>query len=146
MDLVHRDGYEIVSAKARRRSSGLLLPSLEVSHPVSTSSCRSSNTKVRRESSVAAWARTSYGTEFARRKPAKPGSLGASGTTRRPWLLSGHRPPHRVYPQGRIVLAVHCPPIADVCPEAPTQPVTRPSRSVATMLIDIYIDGFSLHW
>ena len=37
-------------------------------------------------------------------------------------------------------------PIADVCPEAPTQPVTRPSRSVATMLIDIYMDGFSLHW
>src|ERR1035437_3733490 len=38
------------------------------------------------------------------------------------------------------------PPIADVCPEAPTRPVTRPSRSVATMLIDIYMDGFSLHW
>src|SRR5882724_8826629 len=41
---------------------------------------------------------------------------------------------------------IACPPIADVCPEAPTQPVTRPSRSVATMLIDIYMDGFSLHW
>ena len=38
------------------------------------------------------------------------------------------------------------PPIADVSPEAPTQPVTRLSRSVATMLIDIYMDGFSLHW
>ena len=34
--------------------------------------------------------------------------------------------------------------IADVCPEAPTQSVTRPSRSVATMLIDIYMDGFDL--
>jgi hypothetical protein len=32
---------------------------------------------------------------------------------------------------------------ADVCPEAPTQPVTRPSRSVATMLIDNYIGGTS---
>src|SRR5450755_361918 len=41
---------------------------------------------------------------------------------------------------------IACPPIADVCPEAPTQSVTRPSRSVATMLIDIYMDGFSLHW
>jgi hypothetical protein len=41
---------------------------------------------------------------------------------------------------------IACPPIADVGPEAPTQPVTRPSRSVATMLIDIYMDGFSLHW
>ena len=39
-----------------------------------------------------------------------------------------------------------CPPKADVCPEAPTQPVTQPSRSVATMLIDVYIDGFSPHW
>jgi hypothetical protein len=29
------------------------------------------------------------------------------------------------------------PPKADICPEAPTQPVPRPSRSVATMLIDI---------
>jgi hypothetical protein len=36
--------------------------------------------------------------------------------------------------------------IADVCPEAPTQSVTRPSRSVATMLLDIYMDGLSLHW
>src|SRR6266849_1841844 len=35
---------------------------------------------------------------------------------------------------------------ADVCPEAPTQPVTRPSRSVATMLIDVYMDGSSPHW
>jgi hypothetical protein len=41
---------------------------------------------------------------------------------------------------------IACPPIADVCPEAPTQSVTRPSRSVATMLIDIYMNGFSLHW
>jgi hypothetical protein len=41
---------------------------------------------------------------------------------------------------------IACPPIADVCPEAPTQPVTRPSRSVATMLIDIYMDESSLHW
>src|SRR6266571_1470835 len=38
------------------------------------------------------------------------------------------------------------PPKADVCPEAPTQPVTRPSRSVATMLIDNYMGGSSLHW
>src|ERR1700688_4735875 len=38
------------------------------------------------------------------------------------------------------------PPKADVCPEAPTQPVTRPSRSVATMLIDVYMDGSSPHW
>ena len=36
---------------------------------------------------------------------------------------------------------IACPPIADVCPEAPTQSVTRPSRSVATMLIDIYMDS-----
>ena len=35
---------------------------------------------------------------------------------------------------------------ADVCPEAPTQPVTRLSRSVATMLIDNYMGGTSLHW
>ena len=41
---------------------------------------------------------------------------------------------------------IACPPIADVCPEAPTQPVTRPSRSVATMLIDVYMDGSSSHW
>src|ERR1017187_8692175 len=41
---------------------------------------------------------------------------------------------------------IACPPIADVCPEAQTQPATRPSGSVATMLIDIYMDGFSLHW
>src|SRR5216683_3698415 len=41
---------------------------------------------------------------------------------------------------------IACPPIADVCPEAPTQPVTRPSRSVATMLIDVYMDGSSPHW
>src|ERR1700693_558698 len=41
---------------------------------------------------------------------------------------------------------IACPPIADVGPEAPNQPVTRLSRSVATMLIDIYMDGFSLHW
>src|SRR5216683_5925250 len=41
---------------------------------------------------------------------------------------------------------IACPPIADFCPEAPTQPVTRPSRSVATMLIDDYMDGSSPHW
>src|SRR5260370_5882150 len=41
---------------------------------------------------------------------------------------------------------IACPPIADVCPEAPTQPVTRLSRSVATMLIDVYMDGSSSHW
>jgi hypothetical protein len=41
---------------------------------------------------------------------------------------------------------IACPPIADVCPEAPTQPVTRPSRSVATMLIDVYMDGSFPHW
>ena len=35
---------------------------------------------------------------------------------------------------------------ADVCPEAPTQPVTRPSRSVATMLINNYMGGSSPHW
>src|ERR1700683_1270889 len=35
------------------------------------------------------------------------------------------------------------PPKADVCPEAPTQPVPRPSRSVATMLIDNYMGGTS---
>ena len=35
---------------------------------------------------------------------------------------------------------------ADICPEAPTQPVARPSRSVATMLIDNYMGGTSLHW
>jgi hypothetical protein len=35
---------------------------------------------------------------------------------------------------------------ADICPEAPTQSVTRPSRSVATMLIDVYMDGSSPHW
>ena len=35
---------------------------------------------------------------------------------------------------------------ADICPEAPVQPVTRPNRSVATMLIDNYMDGSSLHW
>src|SRR6266705_4038312 len=37
-------------------------------------------------------------------------------------------------------------PKADFCPEASTRPVTRPSRSVATMLIDVYMDGSSLHW
>src|SRR5437016_1290892 len=37
-------------------------------------------------------------------------------------------------------------PKADVCPEAPTQPVTRPSRSVATMLINNYMGGSSPHW
>src|ERR1700676_5308110 len=37
------------------------------------------------------------------------------------------------------------PPKADFCPEAPTQPVTRPSRSVATMLIDVYMGGSSPH-
>src|ERR1700676_489549 len=36
--------------------------------------------------------------------------------------------------------------LACCVPEAPTQSVTRPSRSVATMLIDICMDGFSLHW
>src|ERR1017187_9105152 len=41
---------------------------------------------------------------------------------------------------------IACPPIADVCPEATTRPVTRPSRSVATMLIDVYMDGSSSHW
>src|SRR6202049_2806205 len=41
---------------------------------------------------------------------------------------------------------IACPPIADVCPEASTQSVTRPSRSVATMLIDVYMDGSSPHW
>src|ERR1700704_3126954 len=41
---------------------------------------------------------------------------------------------------------IACPPIADVCPEPPPQPVTRPSRSVATMLIDVYMDGSSSHW
>ena len=41
---------------------------------------------------------------------------------------------------------IACPPIADFCPEAPTRPVTRPSRSVATMLIDNYMGGTSLHW
>ena len=41
---------------------------------------------------------------------------------------------------------IACPPIADFCPEAPTQPVTRLSRSVATMLIDVYMDGSSSHW
>src|SRR5450631_1862143 len=35
---------------------------------------------------------------------------------------------------------------ADICPEAPTQSVTRPSRSVATMLIDVYMDGSSPYW
>ena len=35
---------------------------------------------------------------------------------------------------------------ADICPGAPTQSVTRPSRSVATMLIDVYMDGSSPHW
>src|ERR1700722_16252158 len=30
---------------------------------------------------------------------------------------------------------------ADICPEAPTQSVTRPGRSVATMLIDVYMDA-----
>jgi hypothetical protein len=37
-------------------------------------------------------------------------------------------------------------PKADFCPEASTRPVTRPSRSVATMLIDVYMDGSSPHW
>src|SRR5438045_9396198 len=32
------------------------------------------------------------------------------------------------------------------CSEAPTQPVTRPSRSVATMLTDNYMGGSSSHW
>ena len=41
---------------------------------------------------------------------------------------------------------IACPPKADVCPEAPTQPVTRRSRSVATMHIDVYMDGSSSHW
>ena len=35
---------------------------------------------------------------------------------------------------------------ADICPEAPIQSVTRPSCSVATTLIDVYMDGFSPHW
>ena len=38
------------------------------------------------------------------------------------------------------------PPKGGLYPEASTRSVTRPSRSVATMLIDIYMDGFSLHW
>src|ERR1039457_4202449 len=38
------------------------------------------------------------------------------------------------------------PPKVDSCPEAPTRPVTRPSRSVATMPTDNYRGGFSLHW
>src|SRR5947209_5097435 len=46
----------------------------------------------------------------------------------------------------RCGLSDCCPPKADICPEAPAQPVTRPSRSVATMLIDNYMDGSSLHW
>src|ERR1700688_4113892 len=41
---------------------------------------------------------------------------------------------------------IACPPIADVCLEAPTQPVTRQSRPIATMLIDVYMDGYSPHW
>src|ERR1700680_2004636 len=41
---------------------------------------------------------------------------------------------------------IACPPIADVCTEAPTQPVTRPSRSVATMLIDVYMYGCFPPW
>ena len=49
-------------------------------------------------------------------------------------------------PQLHLQCQIACPPIADVCPEATTQPVTRRSRSVATMLIDIYMDGSSSHW
>ena len=45
-----------------------------------------------------------------------------------------------------VACQIACPPKADVYPEAPTQPVTRPSRSVATMLIDVYMDGSSSHW
>ena len=45
-----------------------------------------------------------------------------------------------------VACQIACPPKADVYPEAPTQPVTRPSRSVATMLIDVYMDGSSPHW
>src|ERR1700733_12693057 len=37
-------------------------------------------------------------------------------------------------------------PKADFCPEAPALPVTRLSRSVATMLTDNYMDGSSFHW
>src|SRR5260370_9182702 len=39
-----------------------------------------------------------------------------------------------------------CPPIADVCPERPTQPVTRPSHSVTTILIHLYLAAFPLHY
>jgi hypothetical protein len=38
------------------------------------------------------------------------------------------------------------PPKSGLCPEAPTQPVTRLSRSVATMLINNYMDGSFPHW
>src|SRR5438045_1318104 len=37
-------------------------------------------------------------------------------------------------------------PKADSCSEAPTRSVTRPSRSVATMLTDNYMGGSSSHW
>src|ERR1700681_220152 len=40
---------------------------------------------------------------------------------------------------------IACPPKSGLCPEAPTQPVTQLSRSVATMLINIYMGGFSPH-
>src|SRR5438067_12174902 len=38
------------------------------------------------------------------------------------------------------------PPKADSCSEAPTRSVSRPSRSVATMLTDNYMGGSSSHW
>src|ERR1700736_3908382 len=46
----------------------------------------------------------------------------------------------------RCGLSDCCPPKSGHLSEAPAQPVTRPSRSVATMLIDNYMDGSSLHW
>ena len=67
-----------------------------------------------------------------------------------PGQLAGRRP----HPNFRGLLKLHSrydlqdrsPPKADSCSEAPTRSVSRPSRSVATMLTDNYMGGSSSHW
>src|SRR5205814_9709378 len=67
-----------------------------------------------------------------------------------PGQLAGRRP----HPHVRGLLKLHSrydlqdrsPPKADSCSEAPTRSVSRPSRSVATMLTDNYMGGSSSHW
>jgi hypothetical protein len=60
----------------------------------------------------------------------RPGAGAIRGLLR---LHSRYGPPDRSAAQG------------DLCHEAPARPVTRPSRSSATRLIDNYPGGFLLH-